>query len=305
LLKGLLENLPLKIMSLFLALLLWFVIAGEKTSEMGLQVPLELENFPTDLEITGDPANSIEVRLRASPGIISRLGPGEVSAHLDLAGAAEGERIVHLTESAVRVPFGVKVVKVSPAIITLNLEKTIQKSVPVRPRILGRPARGYEVGKVSSAPGDVRMAGPRSRVQDVESAFTEPVSVEGADSTVLKTANVGLEDPLLRIQGDPKVRVSVEVRPAQDKRTFDSVPVALRGGSAVSSPGVVKIVLAGPAAALKAMSVTAVRAWVNLAGLQLPKRVPVSVELEPGPPGVGLDHVEPDMVLLSPPRSRK
>ena len=24
----------------------WFVIAGEKTSEIGLQVPLELQNFP-------------------------------------------------------------------------------------------------------------------------------------------------------------------------------------------------------------------------------------------------------------------
>ena len=32
----LLDNLPLKLVSLGLAVLLWFVIAGEKTSEMGL-----------------------------------------------------------------------------------------------------------------------------------------------------------------------------------------------------------------------------------------------------------------------------
>ena len=48
-------------------------------------------------ELTGDLLDSVEVRLRASPGIIHRLGSGDVSAQIDLAGATEGERIVHLT----------------------------------------------------------------------------------------------------------------------------------------------------------------------------------------------------------------
>jgi hypothetical protein len=34
--------------------MLWLVIAGEKTSEMGLSGPVELKNFPKDLELTGD-----------------------------------------------------------------------------------------------------------------------------------------------------------------------------------------------------------------------------------------------------------
>ena len=136
----LLENLPLKLVSLALAALLWFVIAGEKTSEMGLSVPVELQNFPKDLELTGEPVNAVEVRLRASPGIIQRLGPGDVSAQVDLTGVQEGEHIVHLTGDSIRVPFGVKVVKITPSILTLNLERTLQKMVPVRPRLLG-PAR--------------------------------------------------------------------------------------------------------------------------------------------------------------------
>ena len=46
----------------------WFVIAGEKSSEVGLSVPVELKNFPKDLELTGDAVNAVEVRLRASGG---------------------------------------------------------------------------------------------------------------------------------------------------------------------------------------------------------------------------------------------
>jgi YbbR domain-containing protein len=301
--RGLFENLPLKLMSLVLAVLLWFVISGEKTSEMGLSVPLELQNFPTDLEITGDPANSVEVRLRAAPGIIHRLGPGEVSAQLDLAGATEGERIIHLSEDSIRVPFGVKVVKVNPAILTLNFEKTIQKVVPVRPRILGRPAHGYEVGAVTSTPPEARMAGPRSRVQEVESAFTEPVSVDGASLTVQKTANIGLEDPLLRIQGDPRVRVSVEIRPVQDRRTFEGVVVSIRGGTAQSTPPTVRVVVVGPASALKAMSAASLRAVVEASPIDPTKPVPVLVTLEPRLAGVTVDHVEPPTVVLTPIRS--
>ena len=36
----------LRLTSLALAVGLWFVIAGEKTSERGLSVPVELQNFP-------------------------------------------------------------------------------------------------------------------------------------------------------------------------------------------------------------------------------------------------------------------
>src|SRR5438552_6418231 len=245
-----LDNLPLKLASLALAVLLWFVIAGEKTSEMGLSVPVELQNFPKDLELTGDPVDTVEVRLRASPGIIQRLTPGDVSAHIDLVDAHEGERIVHLTPDSVRVPFGVTVVKVSPAIITLNLERTLQKTVPVRPRLLGRPAVGYEVSEVGAEPAEVRIAGPKSRVQEVESAFTEPVVVDGAETTVMEHVNIGLEDPLLRIQGSPRVRVSVRIRQVEQTRTFDGLPLEVRGGSFTARPPRVTVVLGGPASVL-------------------------------------------------------
>jgi YbbR domain-containing protein len=302
-LRGALDNLPLKAASILLAFLLWFVIAGEKTSEMGLSVPLELQNFPTDLEITGDPVNSVEVRIRASPGIIHNLGPGEVTAHLDLARATEGERIIHLTEDCIRVPFGVRVVKVNPAILTLNLEKTIEKTVPVRPRILGRPARGFEVGSVTSLPPEARMAGPRSRVQEVDSAFTEPVSVEGADATIQKSAALGLEDSLLRILGDPRVQVKVEIRAIQSTRVFDGIPVLVRGGQAQAQPATVRVTLHGPEAALQAIAPAAVRAYVELPRGGLGRPAPVAISLDPGPPGVGVESVEPSKVSLNPVRS--
>jgi YbbR domain-containing protein len=300
----LLENLPLKAASLALAVLLWFVIAGEKTSERGISVPLELQNFPKDLELTGDPLNSVEVRLRASPGIIHGLRPGEISAQLNLAGAGEGERIIPLTAEAIRVPFGVRVVKITPASITLNLERTIDKVVPIRPRILGRPAPGFEVGEVTSNPPEIHITGPKSRVQEVESAFTEPVSVEEAKAPVVEAVNIGLEDPVLRVQGALRARISVRVQEIHEKRAFDGLPVTPRGGAALLRPSAVRVVVTGTAESLRGLAAGDLKPYVELGPNDGSGRLPVEVEVGPGHPGVSVLLTEPAQVTVRAPRKK-
>jgi YbbR domain-containing protein len=299
------ENLALKGVSLALAAGLWFVIAGETTSEIGLAVPLELRNFPAALELTGEPVDSVEVRLRASPGIIHGLGPGEVSAQIDLTGTKEGERIIHMTPGSIRVPFGVKVVKISPSILTLNFEGTMQKTVPIRPRVAGRPGSGYEVGEVVSQPTEVRIAGPRSRVQEVESAFTEPVSVEGARASIVDDRNIGLQDPLLRLLGSPRVQVTARIGEVEEKRTIEGVEITVRGGAADVRPETVRIVLEGPASALRRVSATDLKPYVDATHLEAPGSLPVAVEILPGHAGVKIKATEPAAVQARPGARKK
>jgi YbbR domain-containing protein len=304
--RGLLDNLAVKALSLGLATVLWFVIAGEKTSEMGVIAHLELQNFPRDLEVTGEPVDTVEVRLRASPGIIERIAPGDVSAQVDLAGMQEGEHIVHLTEKSIRMPFGVKVVKISPAILTLALERTMQKDVPIHPRLVGRPAPGFEVGEVVADPGQVRVAGPKSRVQEIDSAFTEPVSVEGTENNVAEVVNMGLEDPLLRIQGSPRVRVNVRVREAQETRAFDAVRVEARGAEASLRPEAVRVVVAGPRSLLRSTTLPEIHAYADVAGARPGQEVKVAVELAPGHAALAVQEVTPASVVLhAPPRASR
>jgi hypothetical protein len=300
--RGIFDNFALKLVSLALSAMLWFVIAGEKTSEMGVSAHVELQNFPKDLEVTGEPVDTIEVRLRASPGIIQRIAPGDVSAQVDLAGMLEGEHIIHLTERNVRMPFGVKVVKITPSILTLDLERTLQKVVPIHPRILGRPAPGFEVGEVTAEPGEVRIAGPKTRVHDVESAFTEAVTVEGAENNVAEVVNLGLEDPLLRIQGSPRVRVTVRIQELQETRTLD-LPLAPPDRGFSVRPASVKVVLAGPASLLKTLDPAAVHASVGAAGEG--GESPVEVALPASHAGLAVREVVPPTVVVRAGRSSR
>jgi YbbR domain-containing protein len=297
-LRALFGNLPLKALSLALAALLWFVIAGEKTSEIAVTVPVELQNFPPDLEMTSELVNAVEVRLRASPGIIRGLSPGDVSARMDVSGFGEGQHIIQLTSESIRVPFGVRVVRVKPPTITVNLERAVEKMVPVRPRVQGAPPPSYEVGEVTSDPAEVRVAGPRSRVQGVESAFTEPVSVQGAESTLVQYVNLGLDDPFVRIEGAHRAKVTVRVHEVHERRAFDGLPVGVRGGAASPRPARVRVVLVGPASALRDMSAGDVRPYVDLTHVSAGDDVPVAVELAPGHTGVSVESTEPAQVTV-------
>jgi YbbR domain-containing protein len=289
----------LKLVSLALAVGLWFVIAGKPTAERGLAVPVELRNVPRDLELTGDPVNTVDVRVRASPGLINSLDAGAVRATIDLAGAQEGERIVQLSPEQIQAPQGFRVVKITPSLLTLNLERTVRKKVPVRPRVIGRPAPGFEVAEIRSDPAEVQISGPRSRVQEVESAFTEPVSVAGAEATVTELVNVGLEDPLLRLEGGSRVRVSAVVHEARETRTFTGLRVEPRGRAARLSPPRVSVSVAGPASQVRGLEASDLQAYVAMPQQgPVPSRLPVAVQIAAGRAGVSVVAAEPAEVSV-------
>jgi hypothetical protein len=292
-------DLSLRLASLALAGGLWFVIAGKQTAERGVAVPVELRNVPRELELTGDPVNAVDVRLRASPGLINSLEAGKLLATIDLRGASEGERIVQLTPAMIQAPFGFRVVKITPSLLTLNLERTERKAVPVRPRVTGRPAAGYEISGVASDPAEVRVAGPRSRLREIESAFTEPVSIEGATASVSDSVGVGLEDPLLRLEGGSRVRVTAEVREIQETRTFAGLRVEARGRPASTTPAQVSVTVAGPASRVRELQAADVRAYVTVPGEGAPPpRLEVAVEIAPGFGGVSPVEARPAFVAV-------
>jgi hypothetical protein len=284
--RGLLKNLPLKAASLGLAMLLWLVIAGQKSSERGLVVPVEFQNLPRGLELSGDIVNTVEVRLRASPGIIHAIGARDASAQVDLREVTAGERIVHLTPEAIRVPFGVRVMKITPSLLTLHFEPTLEKVIPVRPRVSGKPAEGYEVAELVSDPPEVRVGGGRSRVEALTTAFTEAVSVEGASANVTASVNVGLEDAGLRVEGDARVRVVARVREVSETRNFDGLLVRVRDGEAQVHPTAVRVTLSGPASVLRKLQPPDIGVFVPRPTGSTPLRATPAVELPPALKGV-------------------
>jgi hypothetical protein len=109
--------------------------------------------------------------------------------------------------------------------------------------------------------------------------------------------NIGLEDPVLRLAGGSRARVTARIREEQLQKTLVALPVEVRGGTAQARPGSVRVELSGPASLLRTLDPAKVRPYVTVTkdGLD---RAPVAVELSSGLTGSTVVEVAPAEVAL-------
>jgi YbbR domain-containing protein len=278
------QHLGLKMLAIALAILLWLTVAGEHVVERSLRVPLEFRNIPRTLEIVGDTPDNVEVRVRGSSAVLSRLQPGEIVAVLDLGAARSGSRLFHIRNDEVHAPFGVEIAQVVPATLSIELEKSAERVVPIIPALEGQPAPGFVVGRMISEPSTVAIVGPDTRVRQVAEATTEPISVAGARTRVRDVVTVGIADSAVRLAQPLSATVVVEITPAPVERSEPDVPVRWRNlGSdlhAQVTPPVVRVTVRGSREALSALKADTIQAFVDLAGLG-PGRYNLRVQVDP------------------------
>ncbi len=294
-------HLGLKVLSVAFAVLLWLFVSGDETVERGLRVPLEFQQFPGGLEMMGEAPSLVDVRVRGASSALSRLGPGDIVAQLDLKSAVVGRRLFQITPEQVRTPFGVQVVQVTPPSIALVFEPQVTKQVPVAASLEGDPAPGFVVGQILAAPASVEVVGPQSAVARVTEAVTEAISVAGARAAVTDTVSVGFIDPAVRLKTPRLAQISVEIVPGPVERTVRERPVHLMnlGANLVvrAVPSAVDVVVRGSREGVNRVDGASVTAAVDLAGLGAGSyTLPVRVET---PPRAGVARILPATVQVS------
>ena len=292
------RHLGLKIVAIALAILLWLTVAGEHVVERIMRVPLEFRNIPAELEVVGDPPATVDVRLRGSSGLLSRLEGTEVVAVLDLSNARPGSRLFNIRADEVRAPYGVEVAQVVPGTLAIELEKSARRIVPVVPPLEGEPAPGFVVGRITSDPATVEIRGPESRVRRLAEAITEPVTVAGARERVRDVVTVGVADAALRLSQPQSATVLVEILPAPVERTVSDVPIRWRnlgtGLRAKLVPSRADVTIRGRKETLADLQAAAIEAFVDLAGMG-PGRYNLRVQTDPSQ-DFGVSAVAPQAV---------
>jgi YbbR domain-containing protein len=291
----------LKLVSVFLAVLLWMMVSSQRASvERGLRIPLELQNLPENLEMVDTPQESVDVRVRGTADALGRISPGDLVATVDLSAAQPGRRLFHLSPERVKAPFAVQVTQVAPSSVAIRFEPSATRIVPVLPSVEGTPAAGFIVGKISAEPATVEIVGPESSLRRVTEAITEPLWVGSAKSDVRASVILGLADEGVRLKSAKTAQVLVAIVPAPEERQLSSVTVRARnlgaGLRATIAPPVVKVRVRGTKEALSKIRDASVVAYVDLEGVGRGD-YGLPVRLEPTP-GVGVDQLEPTIVSI-------
>lgn len=295
-----LRNVWLKFLSISIATLLWLVVAGDRIVERALRVPIEFQNLPVGLEIVGDPPEAVDVRLRASSGTLGRLVLPDLAAVIDLRSARPGRRLFHFTPASVKVPYGVEVVQVTPATLSIGFENSAVRIIQVRPSIEGTPGAGYEVTSVTSNPPTVEVVGPESSLRGLEEAMTETISVAGATRSLREVVTIGVADPGVRLRTPQTAEVTVQIVAGSSDRTLAAVPVQIKnldnGLRARVTPAQVSVSVRGTADGVRALLPEALAVHVDATGLNVGNH---TVDVRSATvPGVTVDNVTPRTVRL-------
>jgi YbbR-like protein len=205
-----LHNLGLKLLSLFLAALLWAVVLGEQKVEVTVNVPLNLD-LPKNLFLVNDPTDTLEVRVRGPKTLVTSVTPREITVGELPVKLVEGENTIPIREELVRVPRGTQVVEVSPRRVRVVLERAIEREVEISPRVEGSPPDGYVVRRVTSNPSRVRMVGPTSELTRITRVRTLPISVTGQTTSFSTRVLLEPVGRLVRVEENVSIIVQVDI----------------------------------------------------------------------------------------------
>lgn len=292
------RDLGLKLISLGVAFGLWaFVNASERDTEQALQVPLELRDIPAAMMITSPRVDFVDLRVSGPRTLLSRIDRKRLLIPLDLAGLRPGPAVFRITADALNLPRGVKVVRITPAQVTLDIERIVRRTLPVHLQLSGRVPAGLRVVESRVSPETVEIIGPGAAVDDVKVLDTEPLDL--SNSTPGKVERELLLPEVSEYISFSAQRVAAQVQIAEVEidREFRRVPVAIRNAASASvDPATIRVVVRGPKRAVESLELSHGEVYIDAANTAAGRyeRTP-SVDV---PAGVEVVRLDPPVLNM-------
>ncbi|MFQ5457630.1 MAG: YbbR-like domain-containing protein [Myxococcota bacterium] len=211
-----LKNTWLKIVSLFLALVLWLVVfQGDEGIEQAFTVPVQVVPGPSSV-VMEQSVLMVKVDVEGSPLLLRRFLPAGVVARIPLASEEEGEVSIEISPENLGLPRELRVVSIAPPAVTVRVEPKERKRVPILPVLDGEAAAGFRVASVRKKPSTVVVEGARSEVAAIRGVPTRPVDISGRKESFQREvllSETGKRTVMLAEDVMVKVRVHIEADP--------------------------------------------------------------------------------------------
>src|SRR5580704_6257741 len=147
------KNLPLRLLSLGIATGLWiFVNTGQRSSFDELNVPVNYRRLPAGLVIVNHPADFVKIQVSGPRTLLSLLDPERLTVRLDLSGIGPGQASYKINPTMFNIPRQTSVTSVSPPEVLLDIDRVVQRAVPVHVDLEGKPANGFDISIVEVTP---------------------------------------------------------------------------------------------------------------------------------------------------------
>jgi YbbR domain-containing protein len=198
----------------------------------------------------------------------------------------------------------VRGVKIEPDIVEVSISLARgypEKQLPVKPRIIGKPAPGYYISEILSNPNEIKIFGNYSKISNLEFLETIPIDVNGITKTLSVKVPPALEEGLNIGEGETMlIEVTIQVKEAIIQKILKDIPVVPQDLSPFVSceiqPEVVNITVEGKNILVDKLEAEDITAFVKFTdNFKVEQKVKVQVDL---PEGISLIEIEPEEVTV-------
>ena len=197
--KNLTKNIPLKIMSVIVGILVWLIVVN-------VDDPIITKGFViSDVQIINeayvdqlgqmvmqdDSENTVRVYITGERKTVNRLTSSDIKAVADLQQAQSTDT------DPVMIPITATCAGVPPQNLSVHLEKKVTKEFAINVSCGdSKPAQGLEIASLTANPEKVRVTGPESLVGKIDSVSVDVSSkIDGIDQdTTITGAELTITD---------------------------------------------------------------------------------------------------------------
>lgn len=218
------RNSSVRILSITLALILWFLGVNQQNPivERSIAVPVEYGEVDPGLALISVSPRSIVVTVEGRQGYLEGLSDADFTALVDLeqipAGVSHRPIAVSLPQSAgINWGFGaLRIVDYEPSVVEITVDQIETRQVDVDIRVVGNPHPDYVADTMQLERATVAVTAPASELQTVD-RLSGTIDIEGAESTVtvsvpLRAVDFGGRDVRGAQLASPEIEVTVPIR---------------------------------------------------------------------------------------------
>jgi YbbR domain-containing protein len=225
------NNWPAKVLSVFLAIVLFVFHRMSALEERFFSVPLIIETNG-DLTPSSSYPRMIRVTLRGDANSIYPIVEEDIVPYLDMTKYTEAGSFrapVEVRKQGTAMGVDPLEIGVDPLEITLELDHKVSKYVPLTPIYQGYVESGYELVSYSLDPAQAAIEGPQKLMAGITELNTEYVELSGRNADFSTSVRILNRDPLIIIRGSGTTEFRGFIRAAIIIRNIDQIPIEISG----------------------------------------------------------------------------
>lgn len=202
------ERIVVFVVSLILAVCLWFMVNLSITYNLNIDLPIVAAGMPEDRALAQDLPETATVSISGEGWKLISIYNNPPSVNLNVTGSEVN--LYDQVQQQINAMSEVNVQKVQPLMLTLNLEQRVSKTVPVQPvfDISFEQQYGF-VEDPTVQPDSVRISGAASLIEDITGWPTDSLIVDEVSADISRAVGLKKSELISLSQNEVQFRGAV------------------------------------------------------------------------------------------------